>query len=237
MEIIPVIDLQAGQVVHARRGERGSYRPIESPLCRGSDPLEIASALLDIHSFANLYIADLDAIQRHGDNAPVIAALHEKYPQVTLWVDNGLADAVACRQWLDNGPGILVIGSETQGDIAILDDLAMPAAQQRIALSLDFRADRFVGPPELLARTDAWPNRVIVMTLARVGSAAGPDMLRLQDIVGRVPGRKIFAAGGVRGGEDLIDLIRLGIAGVLVATALHERRLVRDDIVAAQSPA
>ena len=38
MKLIPVIDLKAGEVVHARRGDRDNYRPIVSPLCRGSRP-------------------------------------------------------------------------------------------------------------------------------------------------------------------------------------------------------
>ncbi len=40
MILIPVIDLMQGQVVRAVRGDRGSYRPIVSGLCAGSDPVE-----------------------------------------------------------------------------------------------------------------------------------------------------------------------------------------------------
>ena len=45
MLLIPVIDLLDGQVVRGVRGERARYRPIESALCRGSEPLAVSRAL------------------------------------------------------------------------------------------------------------------------------------------------------------------------------------------------
>ena len=65
-------------------------------------------------------------------------------------------------------------------------------------LSLDFRGDAFQGPQEILTDPALWPRRVIVMTLARVGSGAGPDLARLAAIGSIAGGREIYAAGGVR---------------------------------------
>ena len=62
---------------------------------------------------------------------------------------------------------------------ALIRDLA---GDPRIVLSLDFRDAAFAGPPALLAEPDGWPRNVIVMTLARVGSGAGPDVARLSEI-------------------------------------------------------
>jgi phosphoribosylformimino-5-aminoimidazole carboxamide ribotide isomerase len=76
----------------------------------------------------------------------------------------------------------------------------------------------------------AWPEKVIVMTLAHVGSGAGPDVERLAAVRASAPGHKIYAAGGVRDVNDLIALARAGITGALVATSLHDGRLGRADI-------
>jgi phosphoribosylformimino-5-aminoimidazole carboxamide ribotide isomerase len=229
MKVIPVIDLKAGAVVHARRGARDSYRPIASPLCRGSAPAEVVAGLLTVYPFDTLYIADLDAIQGQADHGEVVAAIGARFPQLKLWVDCGLRDAAACRAWLARGLGTLVLGSEAAADATVPRQLR--PEQERVVLSLDFR-DGFLGPPALLDDVDGWPDRVIVMTLARVGSGAGPDVERLDEVRHRAGSRKIFAAGGVRGGEDLIDLARRGVSGVLVATALHDRRIGRGDIAA-----
>ena len=61
---IPVIDLKGGVVVRARHGDRASYRPIETPLSRTSEPLDVVAGLLSLHPFRTLYVADLDAIER-----------------------------------------------------------------------------------------------------------------------------------------------------------------------------
>ena len=92
MDVVPVIDLKGGVVVHARRGERDRYRPIETPLSPTSLPIDVVRGLMSLHPFATLYVADLDAITRQGDNDAVVGALKEAFPRVTFWVDNGIAD-------------------------------------------------------------------------------------------------------------------------------------------------
>ena len=44
------------------------------------------------------------------------------------------------------------------------------------------------------------------MTLARVGSGGGPDLDRLRALRRMAPGKRLYAAGGVRGADDLHDL-------------------------------
>ena len=237
MEVIPVIDLKCGQVVHAQRGERDSYRPVRSQLCRGSEPVDVVAGLLTVHPFATLYIADLDAIQARGNSIASIRRIRREFPGLRLWVDNGLADPATCRDWLAQALSELVLGSEVQRDRAILAALSDDDARRHLILSLDYRDDRFLGPPHLLSAPSLWPDRIIVMTLSRVGSRVGPDLDLLRRWREELPARKIFAAGGVRGGEDLLALADCGISGVLVATALHERRIGRAEIAAVDSDA
>jgi phosphoribosylformimino-5-aminoimidazole carboxamide ribotide isomerase len=66
------------------------------------------------------------------------------------------------------------------------------------------------------------------MTLARVGSGEGPDLARLGQIMGKNPGHRLYAAGGVRDLDDLKGLNDAGAAGVLVASALHDGRIGPD---------
>ena len=235
MEVIPVIDLKAGEVVHAQRGERDSYRPVRSQLCRGSAPVDVVAGLLTVHPFATLYIADLDAIQARGDSTAAIRQIRQSFPELRLWVDNGLAVPAACRDWLAQDLGDLVLGSEAQRDRTVLEALSDDDARRHLIFSLDYKNDRFLGPPELLSTPSLWPGRIIVMTLSRVGSRGGPDLDLLRRWRNEAPAKKIFAAGGVRGGEDLLALADCGISGVLVATALHEPRIGRAEIAAVDS--
>jgi phosphoribosylformimino-5-aminoimidazole carboxamide ribotide isomerase len=230
MNIIPVLDLRGGVVVRAQMGERHRYQPIVSRLSPTSNPADVMRGLLSVHPFTAFYFADLDAIEGTGHNEPVLHRLRAEYPALAFWVDSGVADAAAAKQWLDAGLGDLVVGSESQKDGTLLRDLAR---HDRIVLSLDFRGDTFQGPPALLDDDEAWPQRLIVMTLTRVGSGAGPDLDRLCAIRDAAPGRDVYAAGGVRDGADLTALRSAGIAGALVATSLHDGRLRSSDIAAA----
>jgi phosphoribosylformimino-5-aminoimidazole carboxamide ribotide isomerase len=227
--IIPVIDLMGGQVVHARGGARDAYPPLVSPLTASSKPFDVVAGLLALHRFRQLYIADLDAILKRGEHIATVLALQQAYPQLELWVDAGFAALCTCRRFLRGGMGQLVLGSESQLDGQLLGELAH---DPRVILSLDFRGEDRLGPAELFEQPELWPERVIVMTLAAVGASGGPDVTRLRQILAAAGERKVYAAGGVRGTDDLGVLRELGCAGVLVASALHDGRLGKAELAA-----
>ncbi len=229
MQAIPVIDLMGGQVVRARMGDRASYRPLRSPLSPTSEPVDVVRGLLAVHPFPTLYVADLDAIERRGDNLPALRRIRAEFPRLEMWIDNGAASAAALEALTGADLGTPVVGSESQRDSALI---APRRGSSGIVLSLDFRGDAFQGPEEILSAPALWPRRVIVMTLARVGSAAGPDLERLAAIRAIAGAREIYAAGGVRDGADLSALRAAGAAGALIASALHERRIVGADLQA-----
>jgi phosphoribosylformimino-5-aminoimidazole carboxamide ribotide isomerase len=222
MEVIPVIDLKDGVVVHARMGTRSAYAPIETPLSSTSRPNDVARGLLSIFPFKKFYVADLNAIENKGDNNAALRQLSLEFPDLMFWVDAGIADFHHAERWLETGFGHLVVGSETQRDS---DLIRYFCRNSRTILSLDFRGDAFLGPVSLLNDANTWTTKIIVMTLARVGSASGPDMNRLKSIKSRANNRWVYAAGGVRDANDLALLGQAGIAGALVATSLHNGKL------------
>ncbi|HKD28904.1 MAG TPA: HisA/HisF-related TIM barrel protein [Xanthobacteraceae bacterium] len=229
MDIIPVLDLRGGIVVRARMGRRDQYRPLESPLSPTSDPIDVMRGLYSVYPFTTFYVADLDAIMGTGDNATALRHLRTEFPTADFWVDNGVADLSTAQRWLDAGLGHLVVGSESQREAAIMQRLF---DHDRVVLSLDFRDRAFQGPLALLDDVACWPSRLIVMTLGRVGSGAGPDLDRLAAIRNVAAGRQIYAAGGVRDSCDLVALKRAGMSGALVATSLHEGSVSGSDIAA-----
>ncbi len=227
MKLIPAIDLKDGGVVHARDGDRRRYRRLSTPLFPSADAVDVVARILS--SFApralgTLYMADLDAITREGDNRAVVAEVRARFPRLCLWLDAGVGKRDGVGDPACGGAGgarlLTVVGTET-----LADDLPSFGDANYI-LSLDFGAKRAPGA-DLLQRPDDWPRTVIALALDRVGTQRGPDYARLRALRTRYRGR-LIAGGGVRDKRDLRALQALGIDGAIVASAIYYGRLRGD---------
>lgn len=226
MDIIPVIDLKGGVVVHARRGDRRNYRPLVTPLANSAEPRAVVDGILDHGDFNHLYIADLDAIGGGTPHFAIIHALAVRHPRLRLWLDSGLRTPSQYMA-LPALPNIdVVLGSESLPGIEDYHALCDAVPATRRVLSLDSSAQgEPLGCTALFDDAALWPTRLIHMTLARVGSGGGPDFEGLAALRARAPHCALYAAGGVRDDADLRALAAQGVAGALVATALHEGRI------------
>jgi len=231
MDLISVIDVRHGTAVHARQGRRADYRPLATPLAKGSDPIAVALGLRSLFAFSRLYVADLDGIEGRQRNAVLPGRLAAALPGVDLWLDDGTpAREAASRVCTAAGPTVVVGSEGLKGAEEVAALRALP--KDRYVLSLDFRGDGFDGPPAVLEDAAHWPDRVIVMTLGRVGSGEGPDFKRVADIAARAGARAVYAAGGVRHAGDVEALRVAGAAGVLLASALHSGAMTAGDLQA-----
>ena len=226
MDIIPVIDLKGGVVVHARRGERENYRALVTPFAAHPEPLAVVDGLLAYRDFTQLYIADLDAIAGRASHAEAVRDIAVRYPHLRVWLDAGLG-ATSQLAALPDLPNVdYVLGSESMPTLAAYHALCASLTASRRVLSLDRGSQgELLGCSELFDNATLWPTRVIHMTLARVGSGGGPDFDGLAELRARAPHCAVYAAGGVRDEADLHALAAQDVAGALVATALHDGRI------------
>ncbi len=231
LALLPVLDVLGGVVVHARAGERARYAPIISPLVASSAPVAVLGALLSCTGGQSAYLADLDAIMRgpHTIQWTMLEALGHAHAGLELWLDAGFTSpaqaAVALAQARQQWPGVAalrlraVLGTETLQQAASLQQ------HPDCVLSLDFGVEGFRGDPAWLDHPEWWSPTVVAMTLARVGMPSGPDLARLQQLRTLAPQVMLYAAGGVRTAGHVHQLNQLGVAGALVASALHEGTL------------
>ena len=210
----------AGIAVHARRGERERYAPVDSVLCPSAAPVAMLEAMLNFFPFDTVYIADLDAIRRVGNHDAIITNLTKRFPSVQFWIDAGISDIAALREFSNRHEAVAVIGSESLHELNLL-----ASSPCNIALSIDMKDGKFLGQQEIFDRADWWPERILAMNLSRVGSGEGPDLALIQALQQRRPDVSIYAAGGVRNAGDLSALANINAAGALIATALHEGQL------------
>jgi len=241
MRIVPVLDLLGSQVVRGVAGQRDQYRPLQTRLVEGSDPMSVATAIRNTFGYSQFYVADLDAILNGEPNPSILQALCAA--RFSLVVDAGIRRSQDAGPIFDTGVDQVVAGLETLESPRALAELVRQYGAGRIVFSLDLRDGK------ILSNGSAWPNRepfevakcaieagcthLIVLDIARVGTGGGVPTLGLCDQIRRAfPSETIFTGGGVRGVEDLRTLDRAGIDGVLIASALHDGTIAPSDLTA-----
>ena len=232
MRLIPVIDLLDDQAVHAVRGRREQYQPVQSVLCDTSDPFALLKAFRDRLKLHEIYLADLNAIQRFRRNRHQSLIQHLcGIEGIHIILDAGISNFENAATWLDLGVQKVVIGSET---LTALDDLHTIRARidpHRLVFSLDFQNGKILSrchalaamtPFEALKRlqVSGW-QEAILLDLNRVGSREGADFTLAAEAQANFPDLHLLVGGGIAKPEELVELKSLGIEGVLVATALH----------------
>src|SRR6185295_2208681 len=195
MRVVPVIDVKGGVAVHAVRGERDRYAPLQSSIAEGSDPVAVTRAVRDRLGLEELYVADLDAITGGGPgNADVVAALAK---EARVMVDAGAATPAAAARLLELGAARVIVGTESLPGADAFARLRAELDAAPLVLSLDLRGGQVLSPdPALagLAAIDAFARlaaagvrEAIVLDLLRVGSGEGPDVALIGELHARFP--------------------------------------------------
>ena len=233
MRIVAVIDVQNGQAVHARGGDRGTYAPVDrvAGVHVGGDAVALARVYVETLKLQELYVADLDAIRSgigalNVDLISRIVALGSP-----VWLDAGLSRLDDTHTALGTGASTAVVGLETLRSFAVLHEISEDVGGRHVAFSLDLRYVVPVAMPNVvnpawtpadiaIEAAGAGAGAIIVLDLARVGTGAGVDVPLLASVRRAVPKADLFAGGGVRSASDLAVLSSVGCDGALVATAV-----------------
>jgi len=237
LKVIPVIDVLNGISVHGIRGKRSEYQPLQSKLCKSVKPLEVAKAFKAL-GFAELYIADLDAITRGEVNFEAFKNIARE-TGLKLMVDAGTADLEKAEKLLDSGVSRVVIGTETLRCKSFVGEAVMSLGNKCVIVSLDLKGGKVLvksgfedcKDPMFLLREfkQMGVSEVIVLDLARVGSGEGVDADFVKKVIEEVA-IDVLVGGGVRDIKDLVELKKLGVSGVLLATALHSGKISITDL-------
>jgi phosphoribosylformimino-5-aminoimidazole carboxamide ribotide isomerase len=219
MQIIPVIDLKNGIVVHAKQGNRDDYAALESKICKSSDIFDVINAFSSLFRSPIIYIADLNAITGQGNHVNLLNDVLTAFPNIHFWIDSGYPLPNNVLQLANYLP---VLGSESFKDENVIE---LKHLNHDFILSLDYALAGELGAKSLFRNADLWPKHLIIMNLPKVGSNQGPDIERLMRFRQHYPQHNFIAAGGIRNREDLKKLEQIGIQQALLATALHNGQI------------
>jgi len=238
VEIIPVIDLMHGIVVRGIGGRRDEYQPIVSKIVDSPRPLDVARAIRDHFGLERFYIADLDGLMGEIPHWETFGWLIADGFQ--LDIDMGVRDLDQARRLLRRGAAHLILSLESFPDPEDLPRWVAQLDPEKILFSLDLKAGAPITPstnwpsdPLQIANlvANAGITQMIVLDLAHVGSNSGLGTLSLcRDIAQAHPNLSLITGGGIRSGHDLQSLHAEPLAGLLVASALHDGRITASDI-------
>lgn len=231
-KVVGVMDLKAGQCVHAIGGRRDDYRPIA---CVDGDPL----ALMDRYrrwGVNRLYIADLDAITGGtADRRTIerIIGFVGDDPRAELWIDAGLAivSGLPRGRWFRDGRLRWIVATE-MGDRpeSLFQWVNQLGDGSRLAVCLDFHASNFRGcgcPDDWLdAAAASGIESIIVLDTAEVGCDRGlaslasvKPALRLAST--RLPDATLVSGGGLDGWLGAAAWFDAGVDRLLVGSLLQ----------------
>ena len=231
MQVIPVLDLLNGLIVHAKKGDRRNYLPVDSQLCPSSNPTELISCLLSLYDFKCIYIADLDALQYQGNNSGIVETICQNYPELEIWLDTGLDLISHYLKSISHNSLRIILSTESIGSISTFIKLIDRYANHPFLLSIDYKSGELLGPHKILEIREYWPADIIILNLDHVGSNEGiklPAELNRQALF---ENHQTFYGGGVRNCKDLYKLKTLGIKGALLTTALHNKAITKSDLL------
>jgi phosphoribosylformimino-5-aminoimidazole carboxamide ribotide isomerase len=237
LKVIPVIDVLNEIVVHADRGIRKEYLPLQSVLTKSVEFSEVATTFKNI-GFSDLYVADLDAIIDCSNNFKILKKISDE-TGLKLMVDAGLTSIERAQKLLDSGVSKLIIGTETLQKKSFVLDAVNLFGTERVIVSLDLKGNeilvksRFDGCSDPFCLVEQFKemgvSQMIVLDLLRVGSGEGVNVDFLKNMIAE-GGIDVYVGGGVRDINDLVELKNLGVSGALVATALHTGKISIDQL-------
>ena len=227
-DLIPAIDLRAGQIVRLEQGD------FERATVFGDEPATTAATFAAAGA-RWLHVVDLDGARagepRHLETLGAIAAAAGERTQIEA--AGGLRSVDAVAAVLDAGARRVVFGTAAIRDPGLVRAAIDARGPDAVVVAVDVRSGEAVGdawepgsagrPADELvqALADSGVERFEVTAIDRDGLLGGPDLRLLESLVTLQRGQ-IIASGGIRGIDDARATRDIGCVGAIVGRALYD---------------
>lgn len=221
MEIIPVLDLMSAMAVSGKSGHRETYKPLKSVYSSSPDPVEIASGLKR-QGARQIYVADLDAIEKKGSNLELVQKINHILPVMLDW---GVKDFKSFEFALDFAHKIIV-ATETLNSLDELQAIFEKFPQNRIVVSVDIKNGNLLSKEMDISLEsfknyliDLKPSQIILLDISQVGTEKGFN----KDLIDEFADFKdsLILGGGIVPSQ-IKSLNENGITKALIGSALHK---------------
>ena len=235
LELLPAVDVAAGQAVRLVQGEAGSETSY-------GDPLE-AALQWQLDGAAWVHLVDLDAAFGRGSNRELMARVVGRL-DVKVELSGGIRDDASLELALATGCARVNLGTAALESPDWVRS-AIARHGDRIAVGLDVRGTTLSARGwtqdggelfEVLERLDRdGCARYVVTDVRRDGTLTGPNVELLRRVCAATT-RPVVASGGVSTLDDLRELATVpGVEGAIVGKALYAGAFTLPEALAAVS--
>lgn len=226
MKIIPAVDIMGGKCVRLLRGDPKKYKVYYD------DPLE-AAQLLENQGVELIHVIDLDAALGFGQNIDVIKRILEN-SNVNVQIGGGIRTIQKADKLLNFGSYRVIFGTAAIKNPDLIKDAVKKYGSKSIAIAIDekngkvafhgWKNDSNVNYLDLAKSYENLDIGCLIFTPISVdGTLKGPQIEKTLHLVKSVD-IPVIASGGVAKLEDLIELLKIGVEGVIVGTAIYEKK-------------
>jgi len=229
-KIIPVIDILNSTAVHAKKGERTKYKPIQSTLFQSSNPVEIIRKIKKKSNLHEFYIADLDSIISKTPNFQILKEILD-ISKIKIILDPGIVDLKEIYHFKEFKTKSLILGLETIKSFKVISQSLQILSQDNIIISIDMYKGQILSkakdiknqnPIDIIKKIESLGIKsIILLDLYRVGQKIGGIPPLYLDILKNFDG-DILVGGGIKNFKDVLDYKDQNFSGILIATALYD---------------
>jgi phosphoribosylformimino-5-aminoimidazole carboxamide ribotide isomerase len=229
MILLPAIDIIDGKAVRLERGDFAAKKVYDA------DPLDAAKRWVEAGAHA-LHIVDLDGARTGAPTNLVHVARIAQAVSVPLQLGGGLRSAQSVAAAIDAGVARVVLGTAAFCDVDFLDQVIADHSD-RVVVSVDGR-DGLLAASGWTEQTQIpvtsvferlegrGVRRFIFSSIERDGMLSGPDLDGIRQVAAAVRGTFVYSGGisSLQDLEELVSLRQVNLTGVIVGTAMYERR-------------
>ncbi len=228
MSVILAVDIVNGKAVKAYAGIRSNYKPLNIKDEDFSNPIKLIRSFKEKINLQKIYIADLDAIRKIGNNDVIIEKILRTFSELFFWIDAGFDypknvysyHKKKIEKKLNNYE--LVLGTETIKNF----NFKCFEFIKKCKISIDFNGKESIWIRKLGRQKH--PMDIILMFVRKVGGR-GVDMKFIRNLNKKLSCHRLSLAGGVKTDKEIQQLLKLGFCNVISSTLLH-KRLSRDGL-------
>lgn len=226
MLVIPAIDIMDGKCVRLFRGD-----PKQKKIYY-NDPLETAQ-LFEKQGVKLIHIIDLDAALSSGQNMEAIKRILENI-NVKVQIGGGIRSLQKADELIKLGAHRVIFGTAAVKNPAVVKETVNRYGSTSVAVAIDEKEGKVAVQGwkyksefdylELACYFESMNVGALIFTPISVdGTLKGPQINKTMNLVKAVD-IPIIASGGVAKLEDLVALAKTGVEGVVVGTAIYEKK-------------